>query len=140
MDEVTPYERAAAILTEVYEAQGNREILPQIQIIETKISHLVATVMPTLQSTLDPLDEAQRPLATTLMGSTDMAGQPRMLFSHLENAVQGQLWRIGGDLAMMAAEVEVTWETSTRAPQPQPVTSLMQMEISTPHPAMALAA
>lgn len=74
------------------------------------------------------------------MGSTDMTGQPRMLFSQLENAVQGQLWRIAGELAIMAAEVEVTWETATRAPQPQPVTSLMQMEISTPHSAMALAA
>lgn len=140
MDEVTPYERAAAILTEVYEAQGNREILPQIQIIEAKISHFVAMVMPALQSTLDPLDEAQRPLATTLMGSTDMADQPRMLFSHLENAVQGQLWRIGGELAMMAAEVEVGWEAAAKPPQPQPVTSLMQREMLTPHPAMALAA
>lgn len=140
IDEITPYERATAILTEVYDAQGNREILPQIQLIEAKISHLFAAVMPTLQSTLDPLDEAQRPLAATLMGSIDMAGQPRMLFSHLENAVQGQQWRVSGELALLAAEVEVAWETATRAPQPQPVTSLMQMEISTPHSAMALAA
>jgi hypothetical protein len=124
----------------VYDAQGNREILPQIQLIEAKISHLFAAVMPTLQSTLDPLDEAQRPLAATLMGSIDMAGQPRMLFSHLENAVQGQQWRVSGELALLAAEVEVAWEAATRSPQPQPVTSLMQMEISTPHSAMALAA
>ena len=122
------------------DAQRNREILPQIQLIEAKISHLFAAVMPTLQSTLDPLDEAQRPLAATLMGSIDMAGQPRMLFSHLENAVQGQQWRVSGELALLAAEVEVSWEAATRAPQPQPVTSLMQVEISTRHSAMALAA
>lgn len=140
LHEVMPHAQAATLLTTIIEQQEDAALSRQVREIEAMISPLLTAVTPELESTPDPLNEARQSLAVTLMQTVDATGPTHTIFSNLENAVQVQLWRISGELAIMAAEVEMAWEAAAKSPQPAPMTSAMPTSVLMPHTGYAMAA